>query len=273
MSLLEATKSLLRTHRIFPNKSLGQNFTVEPSVFRHMMDYALLDQSDVVLDVGAGLGFLSCSLAGKCKSVFAVEADAGLVEVLREQVGNLSNVQVLRGSVFKVQIPFFNKVVSIPPYQISSRLVLWLFGRDLDGGVLVLQKEFANRLMASIGSDDYGWLTAVTYYYSKVELLDEVPNWMFYPQPGVDSIIVRLKPKKPSPFILEDRALFVQLVKSLFRNRNRKVRNAVLPILMGICALTAENAVEKAKALPYCNERVRELAPEDLGALTNAIAG
>lgn len=237
------------------------------------MDYASLNQNDAVLDVGAGMGFLTSSLANKCRSVLAVEADAKLVEVLREQVGSLSNVQIVGGSVFGVETPFFNKVVSIPPYQISSRLVSWLFGRDFDCAVFVFQKEFANRLAASVGSKDYGWLTVVAYYYVEVELLDEVPNWMFYPQPEVDSIVVRLKPKKPPPFVLRDSALFIQLAQSLFRSRNRKIRNAVLPFLKGIRTMTAGDAIEMGDALIYKDKRVRELAPEDFGELANVVIG
>jgi 16S rRNA (adenine1518-N6/adenine1519-N6)-dimethyltransferase len=238
-----------------------------------MMDYASLSQNDTVIDIGAGLGFLSRSLANKCKSVLAVEADAKLVGVLYEQVGNLSNVQIVRGNVLRIQAPFFNKVVSVPPYQISSRLILWLLGRGFDCAVLVFQKEFVNRLVASVGGKDYSWLAVVAYYHVETELLDEIPNWMFYPQPKVDSVLVRLKPKKPPPFLLRDQALFLQLAQSLFRNRNRKIRNAILPFLKGMRTMTAENAVEAAEVLPYSDRRVRELAPEDFGALANAVAG
>lgn len=271
MSLLERTKFLLRRHRIFPNKLLGQNFTVEPSIFQYLINYASLDQNDVVLDVGAGLGFLTRSLTTKCKSVLAVESDAKLVRVLHEQLKDLPHVKIIEGDVLRVHIPHFNKVVSIPPYHISSPWLLWLFNKNFDFAVLIFQKEFANRLVASVGSEDYGWLTVVAYYYVEVELLDDVPRWTFYPQPEVDSVITRLKPRKPRSFTLKNEALFRQLVQSLFTHRNRKVRNAVLPFMKGTCAETAESAINMAGSLPFRDKRVRELAPEDFGALANAI--
>jgi 16S rRNA (adenine1518-N6/adenine1519-N6)-dimethyltransferase len=245
---------------------------IEPSIFQSMSDYVSLDQDDVTLDIGAGLGFLTRFLAEKCRSVLAVEADGRLVTVLREQLQDLPEVTIIKGNVLKIQIPEFNKVVSIPPYQISSRLLLWLFKKNIASSVLILQKEFANRLMAPVGSEDYGWLTVLTYYNTECERLDFVPKWVFYPQPEVDSTIVRLKPRKHSPFEVTNEALFTKLVQSIFAQRNRKVRNAIRPFLKGVLARTDEEAETIAQRLPHCSERVRQLAPEDFGALFNAIS-
>ncbi|MDH7557286.1 MAG: 16S rRNA (adenine(1518)-N(6)/adenine(1519)-N(6))-dimethyltransferase RsmA [Candidatus Bathyarchaeota archaeon] len=259
--MLAETKFLLRAYQIFPKKHLGQNFLVEPSIFQRMIDYAVVCNRDVVLDVGAGIGFLTRFLAGKCGRVLAVEFDARLVRVLREQLRDLVNVQVIEGDVLKVAVPEFNKVVSVPPYRISSRLFLWLLSRNFDCAVLVFQREFADRLVASVGSDAYGWLSVFAYYFVDVELLDDVPKGMFYPQPRVDSVVVRLKPKKPKPFELKDEDLFRRLVRLLFTQRNRKVRNAVLVFLKG---------VPSGMVVPFGDRRIRELAPEDFGVLANA---
>ena len=272
MNLLRRTKFLLRRYRIFPKKRLGQNFMMEPSIFECMADYASLSRNDVVLDIGAGLGFLTSFLADKSKCVLAVESDSRLVSVLHEELRDLSNVKLIEGNILKVQIPQFNKVVSAPPYYISSSLLPWLFNKNFECAVLIFQEEFADRLVASVGTEGYGWLTVVVYCHLEVELLDKVPKSMFYPQPEVDSIIVRLKPKKSPPFLLKDKALFKQLVQALFTQRNRKVRNAVLPFLKSKHVTTAENAVKLADSLPFHDKRVRELAPEDFGALANALA-
>lgn len=261
MSLLAEAKFLLRKHRIFPKRILGQNFMVESSIFQRMADYAMLGNEDVVLDIGAGLGFLTKFLASKCKNVLAVELDARLARVLREQLGGLANVQIIEGDILKVEVSDFDRVVSVPPYHISSRLLLWLLRRSFDCGVLVFQREFVDKLVASVGSDEYGWLTVFAYYYVDVELLDDVPRWMFYPQPEVDSVVVRLKPKKPHPFTLKNEELFKRLVRSLFTQRNRKVRNAISSFWKS----------ERSDDIPFCDRRVRELAPEDFGALANAL--
>ncbi|MEM2971613.1 MAG: 16S rRNA (adenine(1518)-N(6)/adenine(1519)-N(6))-dimethyltransferase RsmA [Candidatus Bathyarchaeia archaeon] len=265
ISLLEATKLLLRKHRIFPKKSLGQHFMVNSSIFQLLATYSSLNMADVVLDIGAGLGFLTLFLAGKCKSVLAVESDRRLMNILKVQVGDFPNVKVIYGDILKAELPKFNKVVSVPPYNISSPLLLWLFNKKFECAVLVFQKEFANRLLASVGSEDYGWLTVVAYYFVEVEILDDVPRWMFYPQPEVDSVIVRLKPKKPPPFALKNEAFFRRLAQALFTHRNKKVKSALLPFIK-------EEAIKKIENSPFYNRRVRELPPEDFGALANALA-
>jgi len=91
--------------------------------------------------------------------------------------------------------------------------------------------------------------------------LDDVPRWMFFPQPEVDSVVVVLKPKKPKPFTLKNEEFFRRFVRLLFTQRNRKVRNAVLPFLRG---------ERSGVVVPFGDRRVRELAPEDFGALANA---
>lgn len=270
MSLLEKTKFLLRSHRIFPKKSFGQHFMIDNSILEKMVDYALLKNSDVVLDIGAGFGFLTKLLASKCETVLAVESDARLVDVLCEQLKNVSNVKIIKGDVFNVNVPRFTKVVSIPPYNISSSLLLWLFHQKFERAVLIFQKEFANRLVALVGSEAYGWLTVIAYYYVDVELLDDVSRKMFYPPPEVESTIVRLKSKIP-PFTIRDEALFKQFVQSLFTQRNRKVRNALVSFIRGRMASDMGNTLKKVESFPFLDKRVRELAPEDFGALLNGL--
>jgi 16S rRNA (adenine1518-N6/adenine1519-N6)-dimethyltransferase len=150
-------------------------------------------------------------------------------------------------------------------------LLFWLFRQKFDCAVLILQKEFANRLVAIARSEDYGWLAVVAYYYVEVEVLGDVPKWMFYPQPKVDSVVARLKPKKPHPFALKSEITFKRMTQSLFARRNRKVRNAVLPFVEGTFAARAESVMKMVEGLPFCDKRVRELAPEDFGALLNAV--
>lgn len=272
MSLAERTKALLREYQIFPNKNLGQHFIVEHSIFRRMADCASIDENDVVLDAGAGLGLLTRILASECKHVFAIESDQRLVSVLHEQLRDVPNVEIIHGDVLKVQLSQFNKIVSAPPYYISSSLILWLFKKTFDCAVLVFQKEFAKRLVASVGSEDYGWLAVVTYYYAEVELLDEVPRHHFYPSPEVNSLIVQLKPKKTPPFRLKKREAFRHFVQALFTERNRKVRNGVLPFIKREYNTTTEVAVRLANSLPFQDRRIRELTPEDFGVLANALA-
>jgi 16S rRNA (adenine1518-N6/adenine1519-N6)-dimethyltransferase len=268
---LEETKQLLRTNRIFPNKIMGQNFMIEPSLYPKLFSYAALNKVDVVLDVGAGFGWLTCFLADKCKSVVAVEKDPHVALVLREQVKGLGNVAVIEGDVFKAALPDFNKIIAIPPYYLSSHLVMWLLERKVDCAVLILQKEFSYRLIAPVGSEEYGWLTVVASQGAEVELLDAVPKTMFYPQPEVDSVVVNLKPFRSKPFEIKDQAFFVRMVKWLFTQRNKKLAKALSPFLSSNFKLSKQDAEKLALTLPFHDRRARELFPEDFGALANVL--
>ncbi len=270
MSVSE-TKRLLRTFRIVPNRLLGQNFMVDSSFFPKLSDYVSLGKADVVLDAGAGFGFLTRFLANKCKRVLAVEKDPQVAEVLREQLAGLDNVTVIEGDVLKAEVPSFSKVVSIPPYQISSRLLLWLFDRSFDCAVLVVQKEFAERLVAAVGSEDYSWLTVTTCYRTQVELLDEVPHFMFHPQPEVDSVIVRLTHWKTPPFEVKDEAFFRRMVRWLFTQRNKKLSNALAPFIKSTFKATKGEAGKTASSFLFREKRVRELPPEAFGELANVL--
>jgi len=233
------------------------------------MSHASLTKDDVVLEVGAGFGFLTQLLSSKCKKVVAVEVDPPFVSFLRKQLQSLKNVELIEGDILKVSLPFFNKVVSTPPYSISSPLLFRLLERNFDSAVLIFQKEFAERLAASVGTKDYGRLTVTIYYRADVELLDYVPRTMFYPPPDVDSLIVRLKPRAP-PFHVKNEAIFFELVRTLFTQRNKKVRNALI-LFLRKRELSREDAVELADSIVYSSKRVRELAPEDFGILTNEL--
>jgi 16S rRNA (adenine1518-N6/adenine1519-N6)-dimethyltransferase len=268
---LEETKKLLRIHRIRPNKLLGQNFIIEPILYEKLCTYASLTALDVVLDVGAGFGFLSRFLAKKCKAVIAVEKDPQIAKVLCEQVKNIENVKVIEGDVLKIALPKFNKVVAAPPYYLSSNLIPWIFEHEVNCAVLVLQQEFADRLVASVGSEDYGWLTVVTYRLANVELLYSVPRNMFYPQPEVDSTIVNLSSWSKKPFLIMDEMFFTRMVKWLFTQRNKKLAKAITPFFKNNLNLSKQDAERMASSLPFAEKRARELSPKDFGELANAL--
>jgi 16S rRNA (adenine1518-N6/adenine1519-N6)-dimethyltransferase len=267
---IEETQRLLQTFQLTPNKLLGQNFMVEPAFYPKLADYAGLSVSDVVLDAGAGFGFLTLFLAGKCHGVVAVEKDPEIASVLRQQTCNQKNVTVIEGDVLKTSLPSFNKAVAAPPYYLSSKLVLFLLAHKIDCAVLVVQKEFASRLAAKVGSEDYSWLTVMVYLKAHVELLDSVPKDMFYPSPEVDSVILRITPWKTPPFTVKDEAFFGRMVKCLFTERNKKLTNALEPFITSTLKIGKQDYQKIIQASPFRELRPRELSPENFGALADA---
>lgn len=268
-NLLRRVKNLLRLYGVSPRKRFGQNFTVSSDILHRLVAHASLIKDDVVLEIGAGFGFLTSLLANKCKKVIAVEVDPVLVNFLRKQFHGLQNVELIEGDILKVSLPMFDKIVSAPPYSISSPLLFRLLEHNFDSAFLILQTDFAERLAASVGTKDYGRLTVSIYYWADVKLLDNVPKTMFYPRPNVDSIMVQLKPKA-APFRVDDEKIFFELVRTLFSQPNKKVRNGLISFLCKL-ELSRQEAVKLADSLVYSTKRVRELAPEDFGVLTNEL--
>ena len=268
---LEEIEQLLLAHRISPNKLLGQNFMVDPTFYPKLCSYAELTMSDVVLDAGAGFGFLTRFLSDKCKCIVAVEKDPHVAAVLREKNKGLSNVTVVEGDMLKEKLPQFNKIIAIPPYYLSSHLVLWILNRRIDCAVMILQKEFANRLVASVGNEDYGWLTVFTHLHANINLLDPVPKDKFYPPPEVDSTIISLKPWNTKPFPIRNEALFLPLLKWLFTQRNKKIAKAIAPFIKSNYKLSKQDAEKLALTLPFYDRRARELMPKDFGEIANAL--
>jgi 16S rRNA (adenine1518-N6/adenine1519-N6)-dimethyltransferase len=268
---LQEVKFLLRENDIVPNRLLGQNFMIDSTIFPKMSSYADINAGDVVLDAGAGFGFLTHFLASKCRSVIAVEKDHQLAAILRRRLLSLSNVSVLEGDMLKLTFPAFNKVISIPPYYLSSELIVWLTERPIDCSILIVQNDFAKRLLASVGEEEYGWLTVAMYKSGKAEMLDEIPKWMFYPQPKVDSIILRLKPWKAPPFVVKDQVFFRQMLKWLFSKRNKKLGTALTPFIRNTFNVDKSTAAKMASALTHKDKRVRELNPPDFGAIANEL--
>ena len=270
MSLIRETRHLLRDYDIHPKKRYGQNFMVDGTVLQRLVSYADLTGKDVVLEVGAGLGFLTRLLAEKCRKVIAFEVDPKLILALREQLRDLVNVELIEDDILKASLPTFDKVVSTPPYSISSPLLFKVLEYPFRLAVLTFQQEFAERLAASVGSKDYSRLTVATYYKADVELLDHVPRSAFFPSPDVDSTIVRLKPRKEPPFQVDNEVEFFEFLRGVFTQRNKRLRNAALVYLLRK-RMTKAKAQELADSLTFHDKRVRELAPEDFGALSNEI--
>jgi 16S rRNA (adenine1518-N6/adenine1519-N6)-dimethyltransferase len=267
---LEEIQYLLKIFQITPNKLLGQNFMVEPFFYPKLVNYAELVSSDIVLDAGAGFGFLTRFLVDKCYGVVAVEKDPQITLVLRQQTNSFDNITVVEGDVLKTILPHFNKAISAPPYYLSSKFVLFLLKHNIDCAVLIVQKEFADRLVAKVGSKDYSWLTVTVYQKAQVDLLDFVPKDLFYPQPEVDSVVLRIKPWQTPPFTIKDNIFFEQMVKWLFTERNKKLSNALEPFIKNTLKISTQGFQKIVKTLPYHEMRPRELTPENFGEISDA---
>ena len=267
--LLRKTKNLIRLYKFFPKKRLGQNFSINSEILKRLISYGSLNKNDVILEIGPGFGFLTELLARHSKKVIAVEFDPELVNFLKRELYKLSNVEIIKGDILKISLPLFNKVVAAPPYSISSPLLFRIFKSKFDCAILILQKEFAERMVAPVGTRDYSRLSVNIYYKAKVELLENVSKNMFYPKPDVDSIIVRLTPRSP-PFNVIDEDFFFETVRTLFNQRNKKIRNS-LNLLFRKYEVSKQDSFELCRSIPFNQERIKDLTPETIGIISNKL--
>lgn len=216
--------------KIHAKKRLGQHFLLNQRIMCEIVDYANVKNNDTILEVGAGTGNLTSIIKDKAGEVIAVEKDSHLVELLKKKFQKVQNIHIIEGDILDIELPYFNKVVSTPPYNISSKLIFLLLNMDYEVIVLALQKDFAERLVAKPGSKDYGRLTVMVECKAKVELLGSISKNDFYPKPKVDSAIVRIIPKKKSEDVFELES-FKEFVQILFSQRRRKLRKVIIHYL------------------------------------------
>jgi 16S rRNA (adenine1518-N6/adenine1519-N6)-dimethyltransferase len=258
--------SLARLH-VRPSRSRGQNFLVDERVAERQIEYAGIRPTETVLEIGPGLGVLTKRLAARARRVFAIESDHRLAEDLRQRI---PEVEVLEGDAVRVEWPAFDILVSNLPYQISSPVTFRLLAIPFVRAVLMYQREFADRMVASPGTADYSRLTVGVYVRSHCDILERVPRSAFHPQPKVDSAIVRLEPRPP-PFPLADPDLFDAVVDRLFQHRRKTVENGLR--LGGVGFGISEEELERAiPTMPHRARRVGELRPEEIGEIVDAIA-
>lgn len=243
-------------------KKTGQNFLIDKKVAEREIEYAEINKNDIVLEIGPGHGILTTLIAKRAKKLVAIEIDAQLVSELRETLPN--NVLLIHEDALKVDfklLPKFNKIVSNLPFQISSPITFKLLKLGFSRAVLIYQKEFANRMVASRGEKHYSRLSVGVYYKAHCEIIENVSKSCFYPEPIVDACIVRLIPKKVPPFSVLDERFFFDITRELFNHRRKKIKNTLEMLNLGV---DLEN-------IPYLDDRVEILSPEQIGELSNLL--
>ncbi|MDD1720798.1 MAG: 16S rRNA (adenine(1518)-N(6)/adenine(1519)-N(6))-dimethyltransferase RsmA [Euryarchaeota archaeon] len=243
----------------------GQHFLIDEQIVHRIVRYAHVRAHDTILEIGGGTGNLTRALAKACEKLIVIEKDKRLVEQLSE----IEHIEIIEGDALTVPFPSFDKTVSNLPYEISSEVTFKLLARPFTCGVLMYQKEFAERMVAEPGTREYSRLTVCLSYKSQCELLEDVPRTAFLPQPQVNSAIVRILPTPPQ-FEVYDEAFFHQFVRALFTQRRKTLRNALITTAK---LLGADKLNETIDELPqhWLARRPYELAPPELGCLANYV--
>ncbi|MCD6114159.1 MAG: ribosomal RNA small subunit methyltransferase A [Thermoprotei archaeon] len=255
--LLSETICLLRKYGVRPKKKLSQNFIVSPRLLRRIVHEVSKEKPHVTLEIGSGLGTLTKYLAHVSKKVIAIEIDEKLVRISEEVLRNYSNVEIIVGDFLEHYKSFreVDVIVSNVPYHISSKLLFTLSEMVFKKAVLTLQREFASRLFAKPGTQDYSRLTVMANVYFTIQKVFEVGPYAFYPPPKVSSTLITLTRKEYS--LPVDPGFFDRLVRILFASKNRVVESVLKNASShGLIKFGFEEA-KKLKSI--LRKRVREL--------------
>ena len=270
-SLSKTTKSILNQYGIKLNKNLGQNYLIDKNKRDQIINFGNLDDDDVVLEIGTGIGTLTIELAKKAGKVIAIEQDSNIAKILSERLKKekIDNVELINDDALNVDFPKFNKIISNLPYQISSPITFKFLNYDFDLAILMYQKEFARRMNGSVGTKDYSRLSAMLYFKCDVETLTDVSSESFLPKPKIDSTVVKLTPKE-NKISEEDFKIYSNFTKALFQHRNKKIRNALIDSRHVICNLDKKEMKEKINRIEddelneYLKKRVIAIKPEEI---------
>lgn len=230
MDLLNQTKKICQNNGIIPARSRGQNFLISESVYDEIIEAADLKTSDMVIEVGPGLGFLTRRLAHKAKQVWAVELDGKLARLLEKDLKKekIKNVKIINQNILDIKIGDLMtgddyKIVANLPYNITA-----IFLRRILSGVkkpksliLMLQKEVAERISAR--PPKMSLLSNAVQFYAQAEIMSYVDKKHFWPQPEVDSAIIQLQVKNRGLKVEEKK--FFQLLKFGFSQKRKKLKN------------------------------------------------
>ncbi len=255
------------------NPEFDQHFLIDDRVVDRIPSFLPEDADTThLLEIGGGPGVLTDRLLAVADHLTVIERDPDFAAHLREEfteARKAGRLTVIEGDALEVELPEFTGCVSNLPYSASSEIAFRLLPLKLPL-VLMFQQEFADRMAAAVGSDDYGRLSVSAQHYADCEVVESVPNTAFDPQPAVQSAIVRLTPREPD-YEVDDEEFFLDFVKAIFTQRRKTIRNGIRNTAH-ISGLDDPEAVVKAADEEILRRRAGKLAPKEFAGLATLAA-
>jgi 16S rRNA (adenine1518-N6/adenine1519-N6)-dimethyltransferase len=229
------TKNIVKKYGFRFSKSLGQNFLIDDTVLEDIIEASEITTDDFVIEIGPGVGNLTKMLLNRAKKVCAVELDSELIPILKEELKEYENLEIVHGDALKVD---FNeiiggekkvKVVANLPYYVTTPVISKLLNGnyDIKSITIMIQKEVAERIAAKPNTKEYGALTLLVQYYCSVEIIREVSHKAFIPQPKVESMVIKLNKYENPKVSLKDKELFFKVVRESFNMRRKTLSNSL----------------------------------------------
>ena len=241
-NIYNETKFILKKYGIHANKSLGQNFLINEEVINQIIEKAEIDENDLVIEIGPGLGTLTSRLLEKAGKVICVELDDRMITILNDRFKLYNNFELIHDDILKVDLNkiinenlFENnnikkiKIVANLPYYITTPIIMKLLEEKLNitSITVMIQKEVADRLIAVPGEKNAGAITYSVYYYAEAEKVLDVANNSFIPEPSVTSTVIKLNIRKEPVIQINDEKLMFKIIKQAFMQRRKTLVNAL----------------------------------------------
>lgn len=269
------TAELVKKYNFRFSKSLGQNFLIDDSVPKDIVNGAEVDENDLVIEIGPGVGTLTAQLLKRAKKVVAIELDNDLIPILQQEIGDNPKFTLIHNDALKVD---FNeiigeersvKLVANLPYYVTTPIIVKLLKEDykFKSLTIMIQKEVAERMNAEPGNKDYGALSLLVQYYCNTSIVRRVPPQCFIPRPKVDSIVIRLERLEEPKVKVQNEKLFFDIIRSSFNMRRKTLWNGVKSL--GLDKEKLEIAFENANIDP--KRRGETLSIEEFACLSDKI--
>ena len=276
---IQVMKPLLAEHGFHFSKAKGQNFLIARWVPENIAVESGVDSSAGVLEIGPGIGPLTQQLALRAGKVCAVELDKRLAPILKQTVGEFSNLEIIWDDVLNLDIaalvaekfPGLRPMAcaNLPYYITSPILTALLEAECFESVTVMVQKEVAQRIAAKPGSADYSAFTVFCQYYAEPEILFDVPAHCFLPQPKVTSAVITLRTRPDVPWEIEDKDIFFRTVRASFAMRRKKLTNG---LAAGFPELGKSGAAEVIAACGFdANIRGETMSIPEFAVLANEI--
>ncbi len=217
---------------VFAKKKWGQNFLVDNNLLEKIIKTINIKDTEHVLEIGPGQGALSEKLVDVAKSLSMVEIDPDLIERLKVHE-KLSGLTIINQDILKVDLESLSidspVVVGNIPYNITSPIIFWLIDHfdHWDRAYLMVQKEVAQRLTASIGTKDYSRVTVMTSLFFDIEICFSISPNVFLPKPKVQSAFISITKRSDFDQKNVNVKKFSQVVRMAFNQRRKMLRNSL----------------------------------------------
>ncbi len=259
-----------KVDRVFrPKKQLGQHWLRQKSVLNKIIEAGELKKKDLVIEIGPGLGVLTAELAQKLEQVIAIEKDLSLIPILKTNLREFKNVEIIGGDALKADFENFKgyKVIANLPYYAATPIIRKFLELENKPKLMVLmvQKEVAKRICSQ--PPDMTLLAVSVQIYAKAQIIGYVSKNAFWPKPKIDSAIIKLEPRNPE--LKFNKILFFKIVKAGFSQPRKQLANNLASRLK-LSKEETKNWLLKNKLRP--DTRAESLSLENWLALVEAFA-